>query len=86
MLCEINVSSVSPCPESVTAPIRANPPDNLSNPKVKAITDFRDIWIEQCEAAEEIRENFGKEKAIGYMVGEKFIKALPMTCFSTHWT
>ena len=40
------------------------------------MTDFRDTWIEQCEAAEEIRENFGKEKAIGYLVGEKFNNAL----------
>jgi hypothetical protein len=40
------------------------------------MTDFRNTWIEQCEAAEEIRENFGKEKAIGYLVGEKFINAL----------
>ncbi len=44
--------------------------------KVKPMTDFRNTWIEQCEAAEEIRENFGKEKAIGYLVGEKFINAL----------
>jgi hypothetical protein len=40
------------------------------------MTDFRDTWIEQCEGAEEVRENFGKEKAIGYLVGEKFINAL----------
>lgn len=38
------------------------------------MTDFRDTWTDQCEAAEDIRERFGIEKAIGYLVGEKFIE------------
>ncbi len=37
---------------------------------------FRDTWIDQCAAAEGIREQFGVEKAIGYLVGEKFLNAL----------
>jgi hypothetical protein len=53
--------------------------------RVKGV-DCPASWIEQCEAAEEIREIFGKEKAIGYLVGEKFFKALPMTSSSTHRT
>ena len=32
------------------------------------------IWIEQCEAAEEIKENFGVKKALGYLIGEKLLK------------
>ena len=38
--------------------------------------DFRSTWIDQCEAAEGIREQFGAEKALGYLVGEKFVTAL----------
>ncbi len=33
--------------------------------------EFHKVWIEQCEAARDIREAFGLEKAIGYLVGEK---------------
>lgn len=38
--------------------------------------DFRSTWTEQCEAAEGIREQFGPDKALGYLVGEKFVTAL----------
>ena len=31
------------------------------------------IWIEQCEAARGIREDFGTEKALGYLIGEKLL-------------
>ena len=30
-----------------------------------------DLWIEQCEAAEGIRERFGVQAAFDYIVGEK---------------
>ena len=40
------------------------------------MTNFRDTWEEQCEGAEYVRETFGKGKAIGYLVGEKFFNAL----------
>lgn len=31
------------------------------------------IWIEQCEAARGIKEEFGSQKALGYLIGEKFM-------------
>ena len=37
------------------------------------MTEFHKIWIEQCEATEGLREHFGVEDAIRYLVGEKFI-------------
>lgn len=32
------------------------------------------MWIKQCEAAQRIREDFGIEKALGYLIGEKLLK------------
>ena len=34
------------------------------------------IWIEQCEAARGIEDEFGTQKALDYLVGEKFINFL----------
>lgn len=34
------------------------------------------IWIEQCRAAEDIEAHFGTERALSYLVGEKFINFL----------
>ena len=34
---------------------------------------FHKIWFEQCDAAEGIRETYGLEKAIGYLIGEKLL-------------
>jgi hypothetical protein len=34
---------------------------------------FHRIWIDQCDSTEEIRERFGLEKAIGYLIGEKLL-------------
>ncbi len=34
------------------------------------------IWIEQCEAAKEIEAEFGTQKALAYLIGEKFINFL----------
>lgn len=34
------------------------------------------IWIEQCEAAEGIEDEFGTQKALEYVVGEKFLSFL----------
>lgn len=31
------------------------------------------LWIEQCEATYGIREKFGVEKALGYLIGEKLL-------------
>lgn len=37
---------------------------------------FHEIWIDQCEAARGIREAFGLPKALGYLIGEKFLNFL----------
>ena len=34
------------------------------------------IWIEQCEVAAAIESEFGTEKALSYMIGDKFINFL----------
>ena len=34
------------------------------------------IWIEQCEAARGIEDEFGTQKALDYLVGEKFLNFL----------
>lgn len=39
----------------------------MSEPSIQ----FHKIWIEQCEATEGIRERFGLENALDYLIGEK---------------
>ena len=34
-------------------------------------TEYHKIWIELCAATEEIRERFGLESAMDYLIGEK---------------
>jgi hypothetical protein len=34
------------------------------------------VWIEQCEAARRIEDEFGTDKALSYLVGEKFLNFL----------
>ena len=34
------------------------------------------IWTEQCEAAKGIEAEFGTQKALAYLIGEKFINFL----------
>ena len=34
-------------------------------------TAFHKVWIEQCAATEDIRERFGLESALHYLIGEK---------------
>ena len=36
----------------------------------------RKIWVEQCEAARRIEDEFGTDKALAYLVGEKFLNFL----------
>lgn len=31
------------------------------------------IWIEQCDSARGIKEEFGSQKALGYLIGEKLM-------------
>ena len=33
--------------------------------------EFHKIWIEQCQATETIRERFGLQNALDYLIGEK---------------
>jgi hypothetical protein len=40
------------------------------------LIEFHRIWTDQCEAARDIREAFGLEKALGYLIGEKFLTFL----------
>ena len=40
------------------------------------MTEFHKIWIEQCEAAQGIEDEFGTQKALEYLVGEKFLNFL----------
>src|SRR5207249_4588840 len=35
--------------------------------------EFHKIWVDQCNAARDIKEAFGLEKAIGYLIGETFL-------------
>lgn len=34
------------------------------------------IWIEQCEAARGIEDEFGTQQALSYLIGEKFLNYL----------
>ena len=38
--------------------------------------DFHKVWIEQCEAARGIEDEFGTQKALDYLIGEKFLSFL----------
>jgi hypothetical protein len=40
------------------------------------MTEHCKIWIDQCEAAEGIEDDFGTQKALDYLVGEKFLNFL----------
>jgi hypothetical protein len=35
-----------------------------------------EFWIEQCEAAWEIEDGFGTQRALAYLIGEKFLNFL----------
>lgn len=37
---------------------------------------FCEIWKEQCDAARQIEDDFGTQKALEYLIGEKFLKFL----------
>lgn len=39
----------------------------MSSPSIQ----FHKIWIEQCAATEDIREGFGLDDALHYLIGEK---------------
>jgi hypothetical protein len=37
---------------------------------------FCRIWIEQCKVARGIEDDFGTDKALAYLIGEKFLSFL----------
>ncbi len=37
---------------------------------------FEKIWVEQCEAARRIEDDFGTDKALDYLIGDKFVNSL----------
>jgi len=39
-------------------------------------TEFHKIWIEQCEATEDIRQQYGLNSALDYLIGEKLFTFL----------
>jgi hypothetical protein len=40
------------------------------------MSEFHKIWIEQCEAARGIEGEFGTQRALDYLIGEKFLNFL----------
>ena len=38
--------------------------------------EFHKIWVDQCAAARDIKDAFGLEKSMGYLIGEKFLNFL----------
>jgi hypothetical protein len=47
--------------------------------------EFHRIWVEQCEASRGIRESFGLEKALGYLIGEKFLNFPEVSATDSAW-
>ncbi len=45
----------------------------------------QNIWIEQCDAACRIQEGFGKQKALGYLIGEKFMNFVKVADQYPEW-
>jgi hypothetical protein len=43
------------------------------------------IWVEQCQAAEQIEAEFGTQKAMGYLVGEKLLNFLEASESNVEW-
>ncbi|MCX5685643.1 MAG: hypothetical protein NT049_18450, partial [Planctomycetota bacterium] len=52
---------------------------NSSPPK------FHKIWIDQCEAVEGIEADYGTEKAMGYLIGEKLLNFLGVAERKPEW-
>ncbi len=44
-----------------------------------------ETWTSQCEAARGILDEFGTEKALGYLVGEKFLNFLEVAEHDPEW-
>ena len=48
-------------------------------------TERHKIWIQQCEAAENIAAEYGTEKAMGYLIGEKLLNFLEVAEAKPVW-
>lgn len=46
---------------------------------------LRETWTSQCEAARGILDEFGTEKALGYLVDEKFLNFLEVAEHDPKW-
>jgi hypothetical protein len=47
------------------------------NPSMNSTpTEFHKVWIDQCVATESIRESFGSQNALDYLIGEKLFSFL----------
>jgi hypothetical protein len=47
--------------------------------------EYSDIWIEECAAARDIRDAWGTNKALGYLIGDKFLNYLRASDMSSDW-
>jgi hypothetical protein len=47
--------------------------------------EFSNIWIAQCDAARGIRDEWGTRKALGYLVGEKFLNYIRAADSGPSW-
>lgn len=47
--------------------------------------EFHKIWIDQCGAAEGIEADYGTEKAMGYLIGEKLLNFLEVAETKPEW-
>ena len=47
--------------------------------------EFSNIWIVQCDAARGIRDDWGTQKALGYLVGEKFLNYIHAADSDPSW-
>jgi hypothetical protein len=62
--------------ESPTATVPADTGRRSFEGATATMTEYHRIWIEQCEAAEQIEGEFGTQKALDYLVGDKFLNFL----------
>ena len=46
---------------------------------------FHKIWIKQCEAAARVEAEYGTEKALGYLIGEKLLNFLEVAESKPGW-
>ena len=50
-----------------------------------APTEPHKVWIQQCEAAQNIEGEYGTEKALGYLIGEKLLNYLGVAETKPKW-